>query len=149
MFNEAPLQPLSVIIDAGEEGGCNASEPLFRDPYPQLAAERFQELTGPKDRLLGVEGGWGRNYPFLSGRENLSICNTAFVEDDMNLQRLRSLGLNRLVLCRESPILAPPQQNNPGNEGYRRKTYDHALTESARQWTTLYEDEDMAIKQLP
>jgi len=129
--------------------GLFCMEVLFRDPYHQSAAERLEQLTTPQDRLLVVGGGWGGNYLLLSGREGLSIWNTEFLEGDVNLQRLRSLGFNKLVLIRESPLLAALQQNNPGNEGYQRKSYDHALTDSARQWATLYEDEDMAIKELP
>jgi trehalose/maltose hydrolase-like predicted phosphorylase len=85
----------------------------------------------------------------VRGRNGLNIWNTAFLEKNGNLDRLKSIGFNKLVLFSESPLLTALQQNNPGNEGYRRKTYDRALSESARQWTTLYEDEDMAIKQLP
>jgi 4-amino-4-deoxy-L-arabinose transferase-like glycosyltransferase len=129
--------------------GLFGMEALFRDPYHRSAAARLAKLTDPEDRLLVVEGGWGGNYLLLSDRKGLSIRNTVFLEEDHNLERLRSLGFNKLVLVRESPLLAALQQNNPGNEGYRRKTYDGALTDSARQWTTLYEDEDMAIKQLP
>jgi hypothetical protein len=129
--------------------GLFGMEVLFRDPYHKSAVERLQRLTSPDDRLLVLEGGWGGNYLFLSEREGLSILNTKFLEKDMNLQRLRSLGFNKLVLFRESPLLAALQQNNPGNEGYERRSYDYALTESARQWVTLYEDEDMAIKELP
>jgi len=129
--------------------GLFGMEVLYRDPYDQSVARRLEKLTSPRDRLLVVEGGWGGNYLFLSGREGLSIWNTTFLEREENLNRLRSLGFNKLVLFRESPLLASLQQNNPGNEGYRRKSYDHALTDSARQWTTLYEDDDMAIKELP
>jgi hypothetical protein len=129
--------------------GLFGMEALFRDPYHQSAAERLEKLTSPEDRLLVVEGGWGGDYLFRSGREGLSIWDTKFLENEENLKRLRSLGFNKLVLFRESPLLAALQQNNPGNEGYQRQTYDHALTDSARCWRTLYEDEDMAIKQLP
>jgi hypothetical protein len=129
--------------------GLFGMEALFRDPYHQSAAKRLEKLTSPEDRLLIVEGGWGGNYLFLSGREGLSIWDTAFLEDETNLQRLRSLGFNKLVLFRESPLLAAVQQTNPGNEGYQRKLYDDGLTESALQWTTIYKDEDMVIKQLP
>ena len=129
--------------------GLFGMEVLFRDPYPQSVAERLKKLTSPEDRLLIVEGGWGGDYLFRSGREGLSIWDTKFLEKEENLKRLRSLGFNKLVLFRESPLLAALQQNNPGNESYQRKTYEDALTESARQWTTLYEDEDMAIKELP
>jgi len=149
----APQQQLIVLLVvamlASTLQGLFGMEALFRDPYHQSAAERLKKLTSPEDRLLVVEGGWGGKYLFLSDRRGLSIWDTKFLEDDGNLDRLRSKGFNKLVLFRESPLLAALQHNNPGNEAYRRKTYDHALTESARQWTTIYVDEDMAIKQLP
>lgn len=129
--------------------GLFGMEALFRDPYHRSAAARLAKLTNPEDRLLVVEGGWGGNYLILSDRQGLSIRNTAFLQEDPNLQRLRSLGFNKLVLFRESPLLAALQQNNPGNEGYKRRNYEDALTDAARQWTTIYEDGDMAIKQLP
>ncbi len=129
--------------------GLFGMEVLYRDPYHGSAAERLEKHTSPDDRLLVVEGGWGGHYLFLSERKGLSIWNTEFLENKANLQRICSLGFNKLVLFRESPLLTALQQNNPGNEGYQRKSYDHALTGSARQWVTLYEDEDMAIKQLP
>jgi len=129
--------------------GLFGMEALFRDPYHRCAAGRLEKLTAPEDRLLVVGGGWGGNYLFLSERKGLSIWNTAFLEDQANLQRLRLLGFNKLVLFRESPLLAALQQNNPGNEGYQRRSYDYALTDSALEWTTLYEDEDMLIKELP
>lgn len=109
----------------------------------------MEKHTSPEDHLLVVEGGWGGHYLFLSWREGLSIHNTKFLEKQGNLERLRSLGFNKLVLFRESPLLAALKQNNPGNEDYKRKTYDHALTDSTSRWPTLYQDEDMAIKQLP
>jgi hypothetical protein len=149
----APQQLLIVLLVAAMLAstlqGLFGMEALFRDPYHQSAAERLEKLTTSEDRLLVVEGGWGGNYLFLSGRKGLSIWNTAFLEKEGNLERLRALGFNKLVLFRESPLLAALQQNNPGNEGYQRKSYDHALTDISRQWIMLYEDEDMAIKELP
>jgi len=147
-------QPLLVILSiaailASTLQGLVGMEVLHRDPYHRSSVERLRKVTSPEDRLLIVEGGWGGNYLFLSGRKGLSIWNTGFLEDESDLQRLRSLGFNKLVLFSESPLLAALQQNNPGNEGYRRKSYEQALTESARRWTDLYKDEDMVIKQLP
>ena len=129
--------------------GLFGMEALFRDPYHRSAVKRLRELTTPEDRLLIIEGGWGGNYLFLSGRNGLSIWNTALLEKSNHLDTLKSLGFNKLVLFSESPLLTALQQNNPGNENYGRKTYDRALTETARKWTTIYEDEDMAIKELP
>jgi hypothetical protein len=140
---------LVVAILASTLQGLFGMEALFRDPYHQSAAERLKKLTSPEDRLLIVEGGWGGDYLFRSGREGLSIWDTKLLENEENLKRLRSLGFNKLVLFGESPLLAALQQNNPGNEGYQRKTYDHALTKSARQWTSIYKDDDMIIKKLP
>lgn len=147
-------QPLLIVLLvfatlASTLQGLFGMEVLFRDPYHQSAVKRLRNLTSPEDRLLVVEGGWGGDYLFLSGRKGLSIWDTKFLEDKGNLERLHSLGFNKLVLFRESPLRATLQQNNPGSEDYQRKSYDHALTVSARQWTTLYKDEDMEIRQLP
>jgi hypothetical protein len=140
---------LGAAMFASTLQGLFGMEVLFRDPYHRSAAERLANLTAPEDRLLILGGGWGGNYLFLSGRNGLSVWNTAFLDKKSNLDRLKSMGFNKLVFFNESPLLTALQQNNPGSEGYRRKTYERALTESARQWTTLYEDEDMAIKELP
>lgn len=147
-------QPLLIIVliaamSASTLQGLFGMEALFRDPYHKSAAQRLEKHTSPGDRLLIVEGGWGGHYLFLSGRQGLSIHNTKFLEERGNLERLRSLGFNKLVLLRESPLLAALKQNNPGNEDYNRRTYDHALTDATRRWPILYQDEDMAIKQLP
>lgn len=129
--------------------GLFGLESVFRDPYHRSVSERVQNHTSDDDKLLVVEGGWGGHYLFLSGRDGLSIWNTEFLEDEANLARLQSLGFNKLVLFNESPLLTALQQNNPGQESYRRRTFDDALTESSRAWATLYQDEDMAIKELP
>lgn len=129
--------------------GLFGMEALFRDPYDKSVSERLKKFTSPSDRLLVVGGGWGGNYLILSGREGLSVWDTALLEDDKTFKRLRSLGFNKLVLFRESPLLAALKMNNPGNEGYQRQTYESALTETAWKWPTIYEDDDMAIKELP
>ena len=99
--------------------------------------------------MLIVEGGWGGNFLFLSGREGLSIWNAEFLEKDDNLRRLRKLGYNKLVLISESPLATALQMANPGGASYQRKTYEPALTPQSRAWPTVYQDADIVVKTLP
>jgi len=155
LSKEWPLSPFFLVVlligamFASTLQGLFGMEALFRDPYHRSASERLKKLTAPEDRLLVVEGGWGGHYLFLSGRDGLNMYDTSLLERQGNVERLRAMGFNKLVLFSESPLRAALQQNNPGNESYKRRTYDHALTDSPRRWATLYEDEDMAVKELP
>jgi hypothetical protein len=155
LFVEWPRSPLFLVVllvgtmFASTLQGLFGMEALFRDPYHRSVSERLKKLSTQEDRLLVVEGGWGGNYLFLSGRDGLNMYDTSRLETQDNVQRLRALGFNKLVLFSESPLRAALQKNNPGNESYKRKNYQDALTVKTKQWTTIYEDEDMAIKELP
>lgn len=155
LSKEWPLSPFFLVVlligamFASILQGLFGMEALFRDPYHRSASERLKKLTAPEDKLLVVEGGWGGHYLFLSDRDGLNMYDTSLLETPGNVERLRAMGFTKLVLFSESPLRAALQQNNPGNESYKRRTYDHALTDSARRWVSLYEDEDMAVKELP
>jgi hypothetical protein len=113
--------------------GLFGMEALFRNPYHYSVAKRLEELTAPEDRLLVVEGGWGGHYLFLSGRDGLNMYDTSILETPGNLERLRAMGFNKLVLFSESPLRAALQQNNPGNESYQRETHERSARDSTRQ----------------
>ena len=140
---------LVLIAFLGVLQGLIGLESIHQDPYPSAVAKRLREHTTPDDRLLIVEGGWGGNFLFLTGREGLSIWNAAFLEKEDNLRRLRQLGYSKLVLISESPLATALQMTNPGGAGYKRKTYDQAMTPQSRAWATIYQDDDLMVKQLP
>lgn len=146
-----PVLTVALVIVAflGVLQGLIGLESVHLDPYPDGIVKRLREHTAQEDKLLIVEGGWGGKILFLSERHGLSIWNAAFLEKDDNLRRLRKLGYNKLVLISESPLATALQMTNPGNAKYRRKTYDQALTPKSTAWPTVYQDEDLMIKQLP
>jgi hypothetical protein len=129
--------------------GLLGLEAVQTDNYQNKIVSKIREHTAPEDKLLIAEGGWGGNILFLSDRQGLSIWNAAMLDEGDNLQRLKQLGYNKLVLISDSPLLTALQVTNPGNASYQRRTYERALSESSRTWPTIYRDEDVVIKDLP
>lgn len=129
--------------------GLLGLEALLADPYQGKIAEKVREHTSAQDKLLIVEGGWGGEMLFLTDRQGLSIWTSAMLEEGDNLRRLRELGYNKLVMISESPLLHAAQVTNPGNSGYKRRTYEQVLTERTRNWPTIYKDDDIIIKDIP
>src|SRR5581483_5492044 len=122
---------------------------LSYDPYPHDIAKIIQKYCGESDKLLIEGGGWGGQELLLTDRRGLSIWDTKFLEDKRNYDRLKSLGYNKLVMISESPLLTALQQINPGESKLARLTYQTHLTPVARDWPTLYQDENILIKELP
>jgi hypothetical protein len=135
------------LLSVGQ--GLVGLEAVQTDVYQGNIVEKVREHTAPDDKLLIVQGGWGGNILFLSGRQGLSIWTAAMLDEGDNLRLLRGLGYNRLVLISESPLLAALQITNPGNANYKRQTYIQVLSENSRSWPTVFQDEDILIKELP
>jgi hypothetical protein len=129
--------------------GLLGMEVVQTDPYEHKIVAKVREHTTPKDKLLISGGGWGGNILILSDRQGLSIWTAKMLDEGNNLQRLKELEYNKLVLISESPLLTALQVINPGNSGYQRQTYEAALSEESRSWPTIYQDEDMLIKAVP
>ncbi|MBE2179403.1 MAG: glycosyltransferase family 39 protein [Chthoniobacterales bacterium] len=140
---------LLVVGLLGVLQGIIGLETIHQDPYPDTITRRIKEHTSPQDKLLIVGGGWGGDYLFLSDREGLSIWSAGFLDENDNLRRLRDLGYTKLVLIGESPLAAALQMTNPGGADYQRRTYEPALSPASREWTTVHQDADLIIKQLP
>jgi len=129
--------------------GLIGLEAIQTDPYKDKIVEAIKQHTTQDDKLLIVEGGWGGDFLFLSDRQGLSIWTAGMLDEGSNLQRLRKLGYNKLVLISDSPLLTALQIINPGNADYQRRTYERALSERSRLWPTVYQDEDILIKSIP
>ncbi len=129
--------------------GLLGLEAVQTDTYRDKIVAKVREHTKPEDRLLIAEGGWGGNILFLSDRQGLSIWTAKMLNEGDNLQRLKELGYNKLVLISDSPLLTALQVINPGNSSYQRRTYEATLSEESLAWPTIYQDEDVIIKALP
>jgi hypothetical protein len=122
---------------------------LEYDSYPHDITKILKEHTTESDKLLIEGGGWGGQQLLLTNRKGLTIWNTKFLEDKKNYDRLKGLGYDKLVMISESPLLTALQKVNPGQSRLQRVTYETFLTPVAKDWPTVYQDENILIKDLP
>ena len=122
---------------------------LDADPYPRHIAKIIAEKTAEKEKFLIQGGGWGGEYLILAERRGLSIWSTAFLEKPEKLKRIQDLGYTKLVMISESPMLLAVQQSNPGQSLQQRASYRANITPVADGWRTLYQTEDILIKEIP
>lgn len=138
-----------VLLLAAVQGLVGMKIVADYDSYPQRVADIIQKHTSPQERLLIWGGGWGGNELILSHRGGLNIWNTDFLDEPKNLARLKSLGYTKLVMVSESPLMTALQVTDPGDFDRKRMTYHSKLTGGAREWKTIYESDDILIKEVP
>jgi 4-amino-4-deoxy-L-arabinose transferase-like glycosyltransferase len=119
------------------------------DPYVVRIERVLREQTSPQDKLLLQGDGWGGEMFFLANRTGLSMQTTAILEDPDNVQRLKSLGFNKLVMINESPLLAALQQVDPGDTSREQQTYQQFITATPKTWPTVFQNNDLLIKAIP
>ncbi len=122
---------------------------LHFDTYPYDMAKIIKQFSSPSDKLLVQNGGWGGNEFILTGRQGLSIWNTQLLENADNLKRLKALGYTKLVMMSVPPLLTAAQQINPGESKLQRQTYREFMTPVVKDWPTLYQTDDILIKEIP
>jgi hypothetical protein len=118
------------------------------DSYPKQMVKWIQQYTKDSDKLVIEGGGWGGQMLFLSDRRGLSIVNTHFLEDKKNVQRLKALGFNKLVMVSESPIHTAMMQDSSATL-LPRVTYKNFKTPVVDGWPTIFQNDDILIKELP
>jgi hypothetical protein len=138
----------AVLFLSSVQGVMGLDIALAFDRYPARIAQQIAAHTAPGDRLLIQNGGWGQIL-MLADRSGLSIWDTQFLEQPENLQRLRELGYNKLVMVSESPLLLACQKSDPGNQDLPRETWKQRVTPIANGWPTEVETEDLLIKSIP
>jgi hypothetical protein len=97
---------------------------------------------------LVINGGWGGDLLIHSNRQGLSIDDLKHLENPESARRLKELGYNKLAIASESPLLHAVQVTNPGSANLQRITWQTLIPEKARSWPTLFESEDLVIKQI-
>ncbi|MDB6109912.1 MAG: hypothetical protein JWR69_1662 [Pedosphaera sp.] len=122
---------------------------LFQDPFEKKMVEIIKTHSSEADKMLIAGGSWGGEELFLGHRQGLSIWNTQLLEDPAHRLRLKELGYNKLVMISQSPLLVAAQAVNPGEGGAPRKSYREFMTPAVTNWPTLYENEDILIKEIP
>jgi hypothetical protein len=131
------------------QGLVDTNAVLYTDRFPQAVTTTIREHTAPGEKLLIQGGGWGGQILIMADRPGLSIWGTALLENPENLQRLKALGFNKLVMISESPLMDAVQRSRPGGTHRKRELYSDTLTPTARAWPSIWETDDLLIKNLP
>jgi hypothetical protein len=122
---------------------------VYLDPYNKKTASIVAAQTHPSDKLLIQGGSWGGDILTRSNRSGLSIWGTKFLEDPVNLTKLKELGYNKLVMISESPMLHAVQAVNPGQSDRKRDSYENKRTPIVENWPILYRTENIIIQSIP
>ena len=121
---------------------------LNADPYMKNLGTTLKSQTTPQDRLLVINGGWGGDLLIHSNRQGLSIDDLKHLENPESARRLKELGYDKLAIVSESPLLHAVQVTNPGSPNLQRVTWQTLIPEKAQSWPTVYESENLLIKQI-
>ena len=119
------------------------------DKYPARLNAAIRTHTTPTDKLAVISGGWGGEELFSTGRRGLSLWNTKVFEDATSYARLKALGFTKLVILSQSPYQNALQLVNPGQTGIPRELAKSHVTPQVEKWPSVYETEDIIIKEIP
>lgn len=134
---------------------------IYYDHYPMELSQIIRTHTKPQDKLVIYGGDWGGEELFRAGRRGfyvfglqtqsnsptqkglLDILNTP-----ADMQRLKELGYNKLVLMSESPTRFAAIAVNPGSNR-KRDYYPRIISPTVDYWPVIYQSEDIIIKEIP
>jgi len=166
---ELPLPALqfvlagAVLVSSAIDGVITMKIAGDYDYFPQYVSAALLRHTGPRDRLLvyTCDPLWGGEVLFRSQRQGLCVSTLQsqpngpapkglfdLLENPADLDRLKSLGYNKLVLVSESPVRYAVAACNPGSKR-RRARYPDQLPANAQAWPDVYRTEDLLIKSIP
>jgi len=145
-FQSAAAAVLALSLVQGLMG---IHQVLQFDPYPKKMAAIIDRWTNANENVIIRGGGWGGELLFLSHRSGLSIWDTGFLDQSDNLENLKKLGYTKLVMVSESPLLHAVQISNPGAAEQKREFYTDSLLGNAKNWPSIYQDEEICIKSIP
>jgi len=133
------------------------------DCFPQDMSMLLRQYTRPEDRLVvyKCDPEWPGEVLFRSDRKGLFVPTLAgspdgptskglyeLLNNETDLQRLKSLGYNKLVLMSESPVRFAVEAANPGS---RRKRFYYPATISPQvdAWPVVFRSADILVKEIP
>jgi hypothetical protein len=129
--------------------GLMGMKSLTYDPYPARMADILRQNTTPADKLVIIGGSWGGEELFRSHRQGLSVWKAQIFDDSATCAKLKSLGYDKLVMISESPFQNAIQVINPGQADFPRKFYRDQVTPLIEKWPTVFQTEDILIKEIP
>jgi hypothetical protein len=114
-----------------------------------LVVEDIRAHTGPADKLIVINGGWGGEELLKTGLSGLSIWSADVFADPAKFAQLKALGFTKLVMISQSPYQNAIQIINPGQTAMRRQLASDYLTPQVNQWTTELANDRVIIKDIP
>jgi len=131
------------------QGVAGAHLILFRDDYPHAMAQLIQQHTQPSDKLIMQGGDLTGELLILAQRAGLSVYDVKLLDDPQTYKLLKSRGFTKLVMVSESPLLAAIKRSTKSHLGLHRVTYHDQETATVERLPTLFETEDILMKELP
>ncbi len=153
----------AVLVGACVTGVLSMKIALQYDYYPEAMSAILREHTKPEDKLIfyKCDPHWGGEELFRSGRKGLSVMALRrsaagpspkglfdLLENEADLQRLKSLGYNKLVMMSQSPVMFAVQAASPGRR-MERTLYPQTVSAKVDAWPVVYRSEDILIKEIP
>ena len=118
---------------------------LGYDPNVKKVSQRITQMTAPEDRILIWGGGWGGEFLIHANRKGLSLANAEYLKRPESLQRLKTLGFNKVVLISDSPLRWALKITNPGAAETERETFHAIQADLPAGTTALFENSDVYI----
>jgi hypothetical protein len=151
-----------VLIFSAIDGVIAMKVSLQYDSFKRNLSAIIHENTRADDKLVVFDpDDWGGEVLICSHRkglcvyslETLSGVHTAkglfdLLRNEADLQRLKSLGYNKLVLLSESPVRYAVEAVNP-NSTKTRRYYPDEISPAVDAWPVVYRSPDLLIKEIP
>ncbi len=151
-----------VLIFSAIDGVIAMKVSIQYDSFKRNLSVIIRENTRPEDKLVVFDpDDWGGEVLICSERKGLCVysletppgVHTAkglfeLLRNEADLQRLKSLGYNKLVLLSESPVRFAVEAVNP-NSTKTRRYYPDAISPTVDAWPVVYRSPDMLIKDIP
>jgi hypothetical protein len=140
----SPLLFLSLV-----QGLIDIEAVVTGDPHMKKMGTIIAQNTSEKEKLLILGGGLGGDAFLHSGRNGLSVDDTALPENHDSCRSLKALGYTKFIWIAESPLLHALQITNPGGSGRTRERFPVKPTPQTFSWHTIFVSDEIVIKELP
>ncbi len=133
------------------------------DSFPKKMSRLIRQHTKPDDKLIVFKGDpeWPGELLFLADRRGFFVPVLEgkpfgptdkglreILGNESDMQRLRLLGYNKLVLVGESPTRYAVEASKPGDHR-ERFPYPATISPEVDGWPVVYRSEEILIREIP